>query len=271
MAPVTTNLRVMTFNVRGANHKDGENVWERRAPLNVAVIRRYAPDLIGFQELQEGNLRLYERELSHYDRELGPKTENRKPHQRNAIFWDPERFEVVERGGFWLSETPERHSASWETRQIRAANWVRLKSVSGGVDLLYVNTHLDHISKLARIEGAKLITARLKDVGAGLPVIITGDFNCNPGSRPYEVFSDAGFSDAHILAGNPRQNTFHRFLGEEFVPRGGRESRIDWVLLRDGAGGAQWRVGVCEVIRDGAPPVYPSDHYPVLVELEIRA
>lgn len=44
-------VHVMSFNVRGASHMgDGVNVWERRA-----AIRRYEPDLIGFQEFHHGN------------------------------------------------------------------------------------------------------------------------------------------------------------------------------------------------------------------------
>src|ERR671914_442322 len=43
------DLRVMTFNIRGAVHRDGENAWPHRAALNVATIARHAPDLIGFQ------------------------------------------------------------------------------------------------------------------------------------------------------------------------------------------------------------------------------
>jgi hypothetical protein len=60
-------LRVMTFNVRGSNYRDGLNVWENRAPLNVETIKHYALHLIGFQELQGGNLETYQEKLPEYD------------------------------------------------------------------------------------------------------------------------------------------------------------------------------------------------------------
>lgn len=61
------SVRVMSFNVRGASHmRDGVNVWEQRAAMNVETIRRYGPDLIGLQEVQEPNLDVYERELPGY-------------------------------------------------------------------------------------------------------------------------------------------------------------------------------------------------------------
>src|SRR5919202_1210886 len=120
-------LPLMTFNVRGSHHPDGENAWENRAALNVATIKRHAPELIGFQELQDGNLRAYETELSGYEHSLGPRYENRRPHAHNAIFWDSSRLGLVRAGGFWLSETPERFSRSWDTRQVRSLNWALLR------------------------------------------------------------------------------------------------------------------------------------------------
>ena len=50
------DLRVMSFNIRGSRFSDGDNIWPNRAPLNVETIRAHAPDLIGFQELDLGNL-----------------------------------------------------------------------------------------------------------------------------------------------------------------------------------------------------------------------
>ncbi|MEM9955079.1 MAG: endonuclease/exonuclease/phosphatase family protein [Chloroflexota bacterium] len=43
-------MRVMTFNVRGSFHDDGDNDWHKRRELNIATIKKYDPDIIGFQE-----------------------------------------------------------------------------------------------------------------------------------------------------------------------------------------------------------------------------
>ena len=49
-------VRVMSFNVRGASHRsDGANLWEKRAAMNIETIRRYGPDVIGFQECHNEN------------------------------------------------------------------------------------------------------------------------------------------------------------------------------------------------------------------------
>lgn len=263
-------LRVMTFNVRGAYHKeDGENAWERRADLNLETIRRYSPDLIGFQEVQQPNLEAYSQQLPEYEQQRGPKAENEEPHGYNLIMWKPERLQRQDSGGFWLSLTCDRWSASWDTRCIRAANWARFLDTETNTGLLHLNTHLDHISELARFEGTKVILRELQEIAADhLACVVTADFNTNPDSPVYQLFVEAGFKDAHIAAGNPPANTFHGFAGEHFVNQyPGTEARIDWILVREGSQQKDISVRSCSIIRDGRPPIYPSDHYPVLAKL----
>ena len=197
-------LRVMTFNVRGSYHEDGVNAWNNRAPLNVETIKHHAPHLISFQELQGGNLDTYRKSLPEYSYVLGPEAGNRAPHEYNAIFYDPTRLEVLSSGGFWLSETPERYSSGWGTRCVRSANWVNLRWVDTGSSFLHLNTHLDHVSEPARVEGSKLILRKIAKIqkvkGNDPPAIITGDFNCAPGSFPYGNFMEDGFKDTYLAA-----------------------------------------------------------------------
>src|SRR5262245_21007724 len=109
-------FRVMSFNIRcwfpSAN--DGVNAWENRAALNVATIKRHAPDLIGFQELQrKSHLVEYGRSLPGYDFFLGHQYNNDEPSFCwPAVFWSRNRFERLDAGAFWLSETPDEFSAS---------------------------------------------------------------------------------------------------------------------------------------------------------------
>ena len=262
----------MTFNIRGSYHRDGKNSWRRRARLNVGVIKKYAPDLIGFQEFQDGNRKTYDRELPGYDYVLGPEYENYPPRARNAIYWNPECLELLDTGGFWLSETPEAFSGSWGTHQKRSANWARFRLFQNGTEFIHLNTHLDHKSIPARRRGARLIVNRLEELATGnLPTIVTGDFNAEPGSPVHRTFTDVGFGDAHLLSDNPPTRTFQKFQGDGFVPRRpDKEGRLDWTLVRGGPAEIKCRKGSCQVIRDSGPPVFPSDHYPVIVDLSLQ-
>jgi endonuclease/exonuclease/phosphatase family metal-dependent hydrolase len=277
-------FKLMSFNIRGARAEDGANAWSNRAQLNIALIKRYAPHIIGFQELQAGNLAAYDQQLTEYDQELGPRVDHLdERYQQNAIFYNPERFERLDGGSFYLSETPEVFSKSWDSSIVRGANWVRLRDKSTGAELFYLNTHLDHRGEQARVEGSRLIVRRINELAGELPVAVTGDFNSrawqppggvihnhplSPAGTVYRVYINAGFDDAYLLAGNSNSldtNTFHGFKGEDFAKIG---LRIDWILLRNGR--RRFEVASCHILRDEDPPLYPSDHYPVLAELELR-
>jgi endonuclease/exonuclease/phosphatase family metal-dependent hydrolase len=263
-------MHVMTFNIRGAYWKrDGENFWPKRAALNVATIAKYAPDLIGFQELQDGNLQVYEQSLTAYRWSLGPAYGNQPPFEYPAIAWRPKILELCDSGGFWLSETPQTHSGSWATDCIRSAHWARFRTHSDKHSFLILNTHLDHVSAAARLKGAELIVAQLQAIAAPEEmIIVTGDFNCDPETPPYRAFTSAGFVDSYRATGGvdgPTSGTFHGFVGDARVAKRGWIERIDWILLRGG------KANTCDVVRDAEPPRYPSDHYPVVAEIvELR-
>jgi endonuclease/exonuclease/phosphatase family metal-dependent hydrolase len=272
-------FRVMSFNVRGSYHDVGKkNAWRNRADLNVATIEGYAPDVIGLQEAQRGNLDAYRKRLPRYSHIRGPKYGNNVPHDFNTILFDPERLEPLCSQGFWLSETPEEFSRSWETRVARSATWTLFRVLDSDLTFLHLNTHLDHVSAPARRESSKLIVNRIAEVavhaGTGLPAIVTGDFNSRPGNKTYRTFTEAGFVDTYLAAGNEDgADTFHAFRGKYYrdahPDRGPR--RIDWIFLKDPEG--RLRIKSHRIIRDAdeIQGLYPSDHYPILAEFSISA
>jgi endonuclease/exonuclease/phosphatase family metal-dependent hydrolase len=139
--------------------------------------------------------------------------------------------------------------------------------------VVHLNTHLDHISERARVEGARLIVERLAAAEAdGSAAIVTGDFNAPVASPTYELFRAAGFGDAHVLCANDDAAapafTYHGFQGEAFRGSDAPPRRIDWIMLRDGDA-TKLRAERCEIVRDAQPPVYPSDHFPVVAEVTV--
>jgi endonuclease/exonuclease/phosphatase family metal-dependent hydrolase len=262
----------MTFNVRGAYRDRGRrNAWPNRVEANVDEVLSLGPDLFGVQEFQWGNFEVYKERLPGYAYVLGPPYGNRRPYDWNAIFFDPGRLEPVDTDGFWLSETPYRRSRSWSTRVVRSANLITFRRPDGS-RLVHLNTHLDHVSPQAKLEGARLVIQRLTALPE-LPTVVTGDFNCRPGSEPYDLFGEAGFVDTYLAAGNEdtqTSNSFHAFRGGNYRDRKEHPAprRLDWILLRDPEGRA--RVESCRIVTGGgAGGVYPSDHYPVVAELEL--
>lgn len=267
----------MSFNVWGSLRHRAKEVLRRTAALDVAVIERYGPDLIGLQECQRGTLRKYRKRLPHYAQVRGPGYGNVVTHHFNAILFDPERLEPLDSGGFWLSETPDKYSRNRDTKIVRAANWTLFRVTEAGLPLLHLNTHLDHESGLARREGSRLIIERAekltgRSTGDAPSVVLTGDFNSRPGSPTYRNFAEAGFADTFLAAGNEDtggSNTFHDFEGARFrdAHPGRGPLRLDWILLKDPR--HSLRVEAHTIVRDGdeISGLYPSDHYPVLAEL----
>jgi len=74
---------------------------------------------------------------------------------------------------------------------------VRLAGDKG--ELVVVNTHLDHISEEARQKGTALIASRLAE--QDVPVVVGGDFNCEPGSPAHKELLSAGYRDSFHEAG----------------------------------------------------------------------
>ncbi len=280
-------FKIMTFNIQGGLNS-GPNAWERRAGLVVETVRRQLPDLLGFQELKQSNMKELQAGLPEYRFELGPGT-GTPPTNHNAIFWREAAFEPVGSGGFWLSETPGvPASIDWDLSEPRSVNWVRLRWRRGGAGLLYLNTHLDHFSPAARLHSAELIVRKIEDLRRGaLPVVLAGDFNSTPyypsemgepgessDQGLYELFIRHGYADAFLAAGQRDSlgsATFQNYEGTQYLPAHNAPWlpwRIDWILLLDGA--RKLRALSAEIDHFHAGGRYPSDHYPVVAMIESR-
>ncbi|MEL6310208.1 MAG: endonuclease/exonuclease/phosphatase family protein [Chloroflexota bacterium] len=261
-------IRVMTFNVRGSFHDDAANDWDKRRDLNIATIQKYAPDVIGFQEAQQGNIDDYARMLAGYDKELGYiSIRTTQRYHQIPIYWKADRFEKINMGGFYLSETPDEWSIGWQSTLVRAVTWVVLCDLSSNSEFLVLNTHFPHERDAdeTRKHCADLIVAQLEQIAPNTPQIVMADFNTQPSSDAYQAFMQAGFVDTYTASGSTHSvNTFHGFMGDDFEWQSGR---IDWIFTKDGT--QTFTAQSCEVITDAEPPIYPSDHYPVIADLDI--
>lgn len=119
---------------------------------------------------------------------------------------------------------------------------------SNGKSMVFAGTHLCHEFEDNRIAQAHQIAQLLKELHE--PVVIGGDFNMRPETKPYKEIS-ANLQDAAKLYGNP-QFTF---------PFTSPRIRLDYIFCDS----ASWRVKDVQVIKVDA-----SDHMPVLVKLELR-
>ncbi len=273
-----TFLRVMSFNIFSPGPlepgdelppEELPNDWGDRAPLNVRTIKRYAPDLIGFQEIEQDKLETYHRQLDGYCSVPGSADD------LPTIFWREETVELITSGQFWLSSTPDQRVPDWGVPYPLAVDWGRFRVRETGVELLHLNTIYEDgpDGVVSRPESSRLILRQIAALqqGAALPAIVTADFNCNPWSEPYRILIEGGCVDTYRAAGHgdsAASSTFHGFRGPAYFGLEWGDSvfwRVDWIMTRDGA--QRFQTVSCTLVRDAEPPVYPSDHYPVVAEL----
>lgn len=258
-------LKVMTYNIRYDNPQDGLNDWPHRKEVAAQVIREGNIDLVGAQEVLAHQLDDLKTRLPGYTALGVGRTDGKQAGEYAPLLFKNARFTVKESGNFWLSPTPEiAGSKGWDAALERIATWAILKDKASGKELLVLNTHFDHLGTAARLESAKLLRAKAAELGKGLPVIITGDFNAEPDSDAIGYLTGAGQlidsrSIAHQAKGLPY--TFHDF------GRAPAEKKvlIDYVFV-DG----KTQVLEYEVLPDKLNGIYLSDHAPVVVTLSME-
>lgn len=182
-APNGTQLNVMSFNIRYDTPKDSLNNWKYRKDRAANAVRFYDADILGTQEVLVNQLADLKERLPEYVAIGVGREDGKEKGEYSALFFKKDRFEEIESGTFWLSETPEvAGSRGWDGACRRVATWARLNDRKSGKTILALNTHLDHVGKVARREGINLIFQKVKELGQGADIIVTGDFNSTPDS-----------------------------------------------------------------------------------------
>lgn len=258
------HLTVATFNLRvDAGARTPAQAWTVRRPLVSASIRRCAPDILGTQEGLFSQLQDLRQDLPEY-RFIGQGREGGSRGEFVAIFYRSDRFAPVAEGNFWLSDTPDvPGSSTWGNCYKRMATWAQFSDRLSQRELMVLNTHWDHEVPAARDKSAGLIRERILRWPAGLPVVVTGDFNAVADADPsYRLMMQDGFlhdtwTTAAARPGDPVLNTFH-----DFQPPRRESRRIDWILTR-----GPLRTVSVEIVNDTDGDRCPSDHFPVVARL----
>lgn len=259
-----TTLRVMSFNLRRSNVKDTAfgNGWFFRRAGAARVVESFGPDIIGTQEGFHNQVSFLEDELDHYMVHGVGRDNGKKEGEYTAIFYRAVRFRYVDGGHVWLSDKPDRPgSNTWWSPFSRMMSWAVLYDRKRGRTLLVVNTHFDNLSSTSRERSAVMLAELIEERRADA-VVVTGDFNCAPGSRPYDtILGAAGLADTFLEAGHEDGDdtgTHHGFSGDTDGPR------IDWVLASP-----ELTVLDAGIDRTKARDRrYPSDHFPVTAVLD---
>ena len=263
--PTEDAVQVMSFNIRYGSAKDGENHWDKRKEFLADTVVEVNPDLLGTQECLGFQRDFLAEHLPGYGVHAASREDGKEKGEMCAIFYRKDRFEKLDAGHFWLSETPEvPGSKSWDSSLPRMASWVKLKDkkTADAKPIVFINTHFDHRGPEARFQAAKMIRNKVGQF-ADADVIVTGDFNAGEGSKPYEAL----FGDD-----SPVVDTYRTFVPEAkegegtfsgFDVKNTNGNRIDWIGATKG-----WKIlnaNILPIHRDGRTP---SDHLPITATLD---
>ncbi|MEK7831690.1 MAG: endonuclease/exonuclease/phosphatase family protein [Acidobacteriota bacterium] len=272
-AKVSTDVRVMSYNIRYGTAKDGDNHWDKRKDFLIETIKAFNPDLLGTQETLGFQRDFLAEKLNGYEVFGVGRDDGKEAGEMTALYFKRARFEKLDGGHFWLSEIPDKPgSKSWDTSLTRMVSWVKLrdKLQPKAKPLMFFNTHFDHRGEQARVESAKLIRRKIAEAANTCRVIVTGDFNAGEDSPPYQAFfgsadgKSSTVRDAFRIAHPKREaneGTFSAFKSEATTG-----PRIDWIGVS-----AEWVVLKSEIDRTAREGRSPSDHFAVTAVLRPRA
>lgn len=282
-----TTINVASYNLRQANSGDSANGngWGQRYPVIAQMVQFHDFDIFGTQECFLHQLQDMKKSLRGYDYIGVGRDDGKEKGEHSAIFYRTDKFEVIEKGDFWLSETPDVPGKGWDAVLPRVCSWGHFKCKDTGFEFLFFNLHMDHVGKQARVESAFLVQKKMEELGANLPAILTGDFNVDQTHQSYDALVSKGvLCDAYEKADfrYATNGTFNSFDPNNFT-----ESRIDHVFVspvfhvkkygvltdtyrseKEKKQKADVKDAPQEITVKAYQARTPSDHFPVKVVLE---
>ena len=252
-------LRVMSCNVRCISPTDlGKKSWFYRADLIMQGIQKEQPSVIGFQEVTKWHysylcdtLALYDSVITYRDDAFNS--------EGCPIFYRADIYTLIDKGSFWLSETPDVMSKSWGAQYNRVCSYVILKDNATETEFVVFNTHLSHVSDEARINGIQVVLDKIKEFGS-LPAVLMGDLNAEEDSETYKS-ATVNFLDTKYQTENTMTSCTYQGWGEQLD-----RNCIDYILVSK----TGFRTNSYRVVTDTYDGVYSSDHFPLSVSLSFE-
>ena len=256
------NLRIATYNLRMDTRADSLNAWQYRKDNVKALFRYHDLDIIG---TQEGFVHQLQDicELPEYAYFGAGRDDGLSAGEHSAIFYKKDRFDILESGNFWLSETPDIPGKGWDaTCCNRICSWTKFKEKKSGKDFYFFSVHFDHQGQVARLESGKLMVKKMQEIVKNAPVICVGDFNSTPETEQIQLLSNY-LNDSRQITQLPPygpEGTFNRRFGNPIS-----EGRIDYIFVSN-----EIQVLRYASVTDNDGRYYPSDHLPVITDIVIN-
>ncbi len=262
-------VKAMTFNIRVDSILGGFHRWKGRKEIVFDVLKDNDADVIGLQEALYSQTQDVQQALPQYNNYAVGRNDGKQKGESCAIFFKKDRFQLIDSGTFWFSDTPSLPgSKDWGNMPPRICSWVLLRDKTISSDFYVYNVHLDAFSQNSRKKSTRLLLERIATRKTHDPFIVMGDFNMdmdNPAMEylqksdiqsPYPKMVDAWQS---IHPGEGGKGTRRNFKGN-FSGK-----NIDHIPVSE-------HIKVLEVNIDRyhVNGRYASDHFPVIAKLVLE-
>lgn len=250
-------IRVCTFNVRVlCPEQDANNMWDKRLPRILRQLGEINPDLIGFQEATMEQYSDLTEALTDYDSVFLAR--DGQSAEGTPVLYKKQRFELVNKGSYYLNEHPETPGKGWDAMCLRVASYATLKDRQTGKQFTYFNTHLDHVGENARVNGIKLMVDKMRACGGSM--ILSGDFNVFEGSETYNLAASM-LTDSKTVAKTVKAGpTFHNYGSPDYADY----PCIDYIFVSSDIAVSSYTV-YNKREEDG----FASDHYALYADIVI--
>lgn len=258
-------VRIISSNIRFMNNaQDLENGWDRRKTAIIGMMKDLKPAVIGFQECsmrQRDYILSHCSEYDYVEYFIRRNDKNLKSYAAftDPVMWDRSKLELLEWDAFYLSETPDTCSMSWGAAEPRTALWCHFKHKASGKEFIFINTHLDHVSDLARKMGLDVILDRMKEVNVkNLPMVMLGDLNAQYNNKCFDRLK-VEWKDARVEAKDSDDKYTFNGFGKSW------NGTIDYIWYTGFKRCHNYKV----IVRKYNHVPFISDHYPIRADLEL--
>lgn len=255
-----------SYNIRYANQTDTGNLWQDRAPVIISLIRFHDFDIFGTQEGLKNQIDDISLGLPSYERYGVGRDDGKDAGEHSAIYFKKDKFTLLDKGNFWLSQTPEKPSFGWDAQSHkRICSWVHLEDKISKRTFYFFNVHYDHQGVLARKESSHLILKKISEIAKGEPTILTGDFNGADDTEWYKTLAQSNLIfDTQLQVKYPYKNnaSFNAFGSKRALAS---DQVIDHIFVTKDFQTKKWGI-----LTDTYHGKFPSDHFPILTILEFK-
>lgn len=263
------NFNVATYNLRNDNQSDIGNLWKDRYPYVARLILYHDFDLFGTQEALPNQLEDLKNALAGYDY-YGEGRDGNNKGEHSAIFFKTEKYQLLDKGDFWLSATPYVPSKSWDAPCCnRICSWVKLKDIKNNKTLFVFNAHYDYEKDFARNESSKLVLKKISEIAGNQPAIFMGDLNGTADNSWCKIINESGtLRDAYFdvenhYANNSSFNAWGKFdhldaMDTKIIQE---KQIIDHIYFSKHFKAEKWGL-LTDTYNYGK---FPSDHFPILI------